>query len=92
MWTPVPITDKARPKVRSVPTTCAVVNEVSPRRATVPSATAPEEEKPTSAAIGKVIEAIHLGRSTPAARNGIGTEVTKQLPAEGKDNDEPSTM
>ena len=63
MWTPVPTTDNTRPKVRSVPTTCAAVREVSPNKATVPSAPAPEEEKPTSAAMGKVIKAIHLGRS-----------------------------
>ena len=46
---------KTKPKVRSVPTTCAAVSEVRPSRATVPRAPAPEEEKPTSAAMGKVI-------------------------------------
>ena len=54
MCTPVPTTESTKPKVRSVPTTCAAVSEVSPNSATVPSAPAPEEENPTSAAMGKV--------------------------------------
>ena len=87
MWTPVPTTDRARPKVRSVPTTCAVVSEVSPSRATVPSAPAPEEEKPTSAAMGKVMNPIHLGRFYHGTGNGVGTKVAKDLPAGRKDDD-----
>ena len=87
MWTPVPTTESTRPKVRSVPTTCAVVSEVRPKKATVPSAPAPEEEKPTSAAMGKVISPIHFGRSVAGPDDGVGTKVAKQLPAGGKDDD-----
>ena len=56
------------PNARSVPTTCAAVNDVKLSSATVPNAPAPEDENPTSAPIGNMIAAMLLLRAGSTGR------------------------
>jgi hypothetical protein len=87
MWTPVPHDGKGEAKGKVGPHYLRGGQRCKPQQSYRAQAPAPEEEKPTSAAMGKVMKAIHLGRSAQGPDNGVGTKVAKELPAGREDDD-----
>ena len=71
------MSERQRPKKRSVPTTRAAESGVSHSKASDPIAPAPADENPTSAPIGKAIRGSQRDKSRPRAARRMHPQAVK---------------